>query len=123
MGVYTHQLYDNTLYINKIQKTLRFHVTKIARLNYPTDLFILYIYIRPSISFWDDFMMDASKNGTKSPKARPSDIEIVIFMSDGQSTHWLGNLICQPVFPVDPNQALTKIFASGFFFVGYFRGT
>ena len=22
MGVYTHQLYDNTLYINKIQKTL-----------------------------------------------------------------------------------------------------
>ena len=21
MGVYTHQLYDNTLYINKIQKT------------------------------------------------------------------------------------------------------
>ncbi len=47
-------------------------------------------------------MMDASKKGTKSPKARPSDIEIVIFMSDGQSTPWLGNLICQPVFPVDP---------------------
>ena len=22
MGVYTHQLYDNTLYINKIQKTI-----------------------------------------------------------------------------------------------------
>ena len=33
MGVYTHQLYNNTLYINKIQKTLRFHVTKVARLN------------------------------------------------------------------------------------------
>ncbi len=24
MGVYTHQLYDNTLYINKIQNTLLF---------------------------------------------------------------------------------------------------
>lgn len=70
MGVYTHQLYDNTLYINKIQKTLRFHVTKIVRLNYPTDLFILYIYIRPSISFWDDFMMDASKKRHKNTKSK-----------------------------------------------------
>ena len=40
------------------------------RLNYPTDLFILYIYIRPSISFWDDFMMDASKKRHKNTKSK-----------------------------------------------------
>jgi hypothetical protein len=37
MGVYTHQLYANVLYINEMQKTLRFHITKVARLKTPMD--------------------------------------------------------------------------------------
>ena len=43
MGVYTHQLYDNTLYINKIQKTKQpgFYVERSLRYHCDTKYRIL----------------------------------------------------------------------------------